>query len=188
MRSEMRQRLASMEAEKRAALSARACDRLLATAAFERAWTVMIYLALPDELDTQRLALRAFQDGKTVCAPRVDWEHTRMTPVTLDAYDETRFEVCKFSVREPGAGAQPVPIEDLDVVIVPGLAFDRSGYRLGRGEGFYDRFLSQPGLRGAKVFGLCFDFQVAPSVPTSDYDVPMDVVVTELRSLRASAH
>lgn len=184
LRAQLRERLSALSPAERAAQSLCACERLLADKAFTRALTVMVFLSLPDELDTLPIALRAFQEGKTVCAPRVDWKRTRLTPVEMAAFDERLFEVRKFGVREPASDAQPTPLEDIDLVLVPGLAFDERCYRLGRGEGYYDRFLAQPRLARARLFGLCFDFQMVAAVPTSDHDVQLDEVVTDQRTVR----
>jgi len=177
----MRQLLDATPPQERALRSQAACDAVASTKVFEEAVVVMLYLSLADEVDTTPLALRAYQLGKTVCAPRVDWERKRLTPVELSAFDLARCQVRRFGVREPAEDARPVPLPEIDLVLTPGLAFDEEGWRLGRGEGFYDRFLARPELSRASVFGLCFDFQLIPLVPRSDHDVQMDLVATDRR-------
>lgn len=181
LRCRMRELLEATPPQERVQRSQAACDAVASTKAFEEAVVVMLYLSLPDEVDTTPLALRAYQLGKTVCAPRVDWERKRLTPVELSAFDLARCQVRRFGVREPAEDARPVPLSEIDLVLTPGLAFDEQGWRLGRGEGFYDRFLARPELARADVFGLCFDFQLIPLVPRSDHDVQMDVVTTDRR-------
>lgn len=85
-------------------------------------------------------------------------------------------------IREPLEGI-PVPVSEIDLVIVPGLAFDEQGNRLGRGRGFYDRFLSHPDFRGLKC-ALAFEEQIVAAIPVAPDDVPVDMVVTDVRVLR----
>jgi 5-formyltetrahydrofolate cyclo-ligase len=90
-----------------------------------------------------------------------------------------------FGLLEPAATAPEVPIDALDVVIVPGLAFDAEGRRVGFGGGFYDRTFGERG--GATLVGFSYDFQVVPLCPAGDVDVPVDVVVTDAREVRPAA-
>jgi len=83
-----------------------------------------------------------------------------------------------FGVREPGAGARRIEVAALEVLLVPGLAFDETGMRLGRGGGFYDRLLALPDLR-ARLVGVCFEVQVLPELPVEAHDRAVDAVVTE---------
>ena len=100
---------------------------------------------------------------------------------SLDAGLETRVH----GIREPTDG-EPLALESLDLVIVPALTFDRSGNRLGRGAGFYDRFLSSPQFRGTAV-GLAFCEQLVDEVPVYDNDVPVHMLVTDEEVLRFSS-
>ncbi|MEC9373154.1 MAG: 5-formyltetrahydrofolate cyclo-ligase [Planctomycetota bacterium] len=182
MRAAMKSRLAEVSPEELHRLSAQACDRLMKSDFFAGARTVMLYLPIPGELDISPVALRCFQTGRTVCAPRVNWEHHRLMPMEIHCLD-TGVEVRRHGLREPVEGA-PVPLEEIDLVIVPGLAFDVSGNRLGRGGGHYDRFLARPELRSLAVrCGVCFDFQIVDEAPTLDTDVRLGAVVTDRRSI-----
>ena len=164
-------------------LSLKACDHVAGADFFASALTVMLYLPMPRELDVTPLALRCFQLGKTVCAPRLNWDHGRMTAVEVHGFDD-KFEVRRHGVREPLEG-RPVPPAEIDLVIVPGLAFDASGERLGRGGGFYDRFLAQPGFRpGVVRCGVGYDFQIVDSIPTLAHDIRLDAIVTDRRIIR----
>ena len=80
-------------------------------------------------------------------------------------------------VREPIAG-KPIPVDFIDIVIVPGLGFTRSGFRIGRGMGFYDRFLATPEFIGISC-GMAFEEQIVPELPVLDHDVPLNMLVTE---------
>ncbi len=180
LRRAMTEQLQELDEAKRRTLSGGVCERLMRLDLFEHAVTVMLYLPLKTEVDTAPLALRCFQMGKTVCAPRMDWEHHRMTPVELSEFD-TPCEIRHHGVKEPAEG-RPIPLGELDLIVTPGVAFDVMLGRLGRGGGFYDRFLSQPGLRAkAKRCGVCFDFQVVERLPAETHDVALDAIVTDRR-------
>ncbi len=187
LREAMRGPLGALAPAERAALSAQVCRRVMALEAFTTADTVMLFLPLPGEVDICPIALRCFQTGRTVCVPRVDWERKRMRAVEIRDIDANLRET-RHGVREPSDG-RPIPLEQIGLVLAPGLAFDAQGGRLGRGGGFYDRFL-EPGtandrLRSRNWFtcGVCFDFQVVDRVPTDENDIRLDAVATDRRLL-----
>jgi len=98
------------------------------------------------EVDTMPLVLKCFQAGKTVAVPTVSWDQRRMLPVEITSL-QTGMTTSGHGIREP-VGCKPVPVEFIDLVIVPGIGFTRTGFRIGRGMGFYDRFLSLPDFAG----------------------------------------
>jgi 5-formyltetrahydrofolate cyclo-ligase len=115
----------------------------------------MLYLSTPTEVETAPLALRCWQEGKTVVVPKVSWDQRRMLPVEITSLNTEGITTTGPGIREPIAG-KPIPTEYIDLVVVPGLGFSPTGHRIGRGMGFYDRFLAQvdfirpllrPGLR-----------------------------------------
>lgn len=185
LRDEMRRQLSTVSAEQASAMSLSVCRRVIAHEAFLNSDTIMMYLPLPNEVDVSAVALRCFQTGRTVCVPRVDWERKRMTAIEVRDF-ETGLQETRNGVREPVSG-RPIPLEQIGLVLAPGLAFDSLGSRLGRGGGFYDRFLSgdpsNERLRNQRWFtaGVCFDFQVVDRVPTDELDIRLDAVVTDRR-------
>jgi 5-formyltetrahydrofolate cyclo-ligase len=136
----------------------------------------MMYLSLPHELDTSEAILCAWQLGKTVVVPKVSWQQRHMIPVQINSL-ETGFSEEVGGLRNPVTGA-PVPFEDIDLVVAPGLGFDRRGNRLGRGGSYYDRFFANKELKAPKC-GFAFAEQVLESVPVTDNDVPVDFLVTD---------
>jgi 5-formyltetrahydrofolate cyclo-ligase len=163
------------------AKSMAACKRLLAQPEFQRAGTVMIYLPMPGEVEVGPIALRGWQEGKTICAPKISWEQRHMIPMEIKSL-ETGLVTVRPHLLEPEGGS-PVPVEMLDLVVVPAMAYDRNGNRLGRGAGFYDRFLASSKFHG-KTIGLAFQEQLVDSLPVHDTDVPVDVLVTDEEILR----
>lgn len=181
LRARLRQRLTMLDASDLAAQSRAAADRLAAEPEFQRAQTVMVFLPLAYEIDARPVALRAWQAGKTVAVPLVSWKQKHMIPVEIKSLDEP-MNVDRYGVKTPRRGI-PQPIDSIDLVVVPGLGFDTTGQRIGRGGGFYDRFLGHRLFRGA-ICGLGFDQQVIDHVPVAAHDMDLHMLVTDQRTLR----
>jgi len=139
-----------------------------------------MYLSLPHELDTSEAILSAWQMGKTVVVPKVSWQQRHMIPVEITSL-ETGFSQEVMGLRNPITGA-PVPFEEIDLVVTPGLAFDRKGNRLGRGGSYYDRFFTNKDLK-AKKCGFAFAEQLIETVPVTEHDIPVDMLVTDEQTL-----
>ncbi len=183
LRRQVQAKLTAMSEEQRHDGSVAACSRLTGLEVFQHASVVMLYMPLTSEVDLTGVAIRCFGTGKTVCVPRVDWKRRDMEPVEVTSFDDHVMEVDEHGVRSPRGGA-PIPPTLLDLVVVPGLAFSADGHRLGRGAGYYDRFLSRL-RRAATTIGLAFDVQIADEVPVEAGDVPVDIVVTDRRVTHA---
>ncbi len=179
-KSELRQRLrkilAEISPETQESKSLRACHRLFEQPEYLRAEVIMVFLSLPNEIDTHALVLRAWQDRKRVLAPKVSWSQRRMLPVEIRSLTDD-LTTTQMGLREPVAGI-PFPVSLIDLVIVPGLGFDEYGHRLGRGRGFYDRFLAHPEFQGTAC-ALAFEEQVLPRIPAGPLDRPVDMLVTD---------
>jgi 5-formyltetrahydrofolate cyclo-ligase len=143
---------------------------------FQRAGTVMVYASFRSEVDTGPLISWCRQRGKRVVFPKVTGAGTM--EVFLVADPRLDLEPGVWGIPEPKEGLERVDPSEIDVVIVPGAAFDLHGGRLGYGGGFYDAYL--PGVRAdTSLVGVAFGAQVVESVPTGGHDVRMDVLVTE---------
>jgi 5-formyltetrahydrofolate cyclo-ligase len=132
-------------------------------------------------VNTEPLVHAAWDAGKTVLAPKVYWKDHHMTPIAIHSLDEGLAEGA-YGVREP-IGGRPFDPEQIDMVIVPAVAYDRRGNRLGKGGGFYDRFLAAGALR-ARACGLAFDEQLLDALPVGPHDEPVGMVVTDTDVLR----
>ena len=176
LRLELQKCLISIPDEERKEKSRKACRNLISTQEFQNASAIMMYLSLPHELDTSEAILCAWQLGKIVVVPKVSWQQRHMIPVQINSL-ETGFSADVAGLRNPITGA-PVPFEDIDLVVAPGLGFDRKGNRLGRGGSYYDRFFTNKDLRAPKC-GFAFAEQVMESVPVTDHDVKVDFLVTD---------
>ena len=135
---------------------------------FVKAERVMLYNALPDEVQTQAF-LEKWHLKKQIILPTVVGDD--IIPVAYEK--DTDFAVGDFNILEP----QNEPYKgDFDLIVVPGVAFDRKDNRLGRGRGYYDRFLCQH--LSVKRIGICFDFQLVDEIPTEPFDIRMDEVIS----------
>lgn len=143
-------------------------ERLERTAAFLMADRILMYHSLPDELPTLRF-LSKWKDRKHFYLPRVNGVELDILP-----YDETRLELGSFHIEEP-TGENTVDPSELELIVVPGVAFDRQGNRLGRGKGFYDRLLAST---GATTVGVGYEFQMVDELPVEPHDVPLNMVIT----------
>ena len=185
IRAEMKNFLRDLTAEDRHRRSLAACERLVATREFRNAQMVMVFLSMPSEVETTTLAMRAWQECKSVAVPRVDWDTKRMDPLEVRSL-ETGVQTLGTGFRQPVTGTV-VPLGLIDMVVIPGLAFDRKGYRVGRGRGFYDRFLSQQDFQGVRC-ALCFHEQLLDlDIPREPHDIPMDLIVTDKEVLYCSS-
>lgn len=183
LREVMKHRLASIGTRERIEKSKQICLHLLETEEFRRASVVMTYLSMPHEVDTTPIILHAWQQGKTVAVPKVSWEQRHMIPVEIQSL-EAGFATGSYGLKNPVAGT-PIPYEEIDLILTPGLAFDREGNRLGRGGAYYDRFLKSDQLK-ARRWAPAFEIQVLASVPHDEKDVPIDAIVTENELLHCS--
>lgn len=176
LRARLKSSLAALSPEEIRHRSNQACELLTAQPEYQRAEVLMLFLSLPTEINTAPLALRAWQDGKRVLAPRVTWEQRRMIPVEIRSLTED-IEETHGRLRQPVQG-EPVPVSMIDLLVVPGLGFDVKGNRLGRGRGFYDRFLAKPDFTGT-ICALSLEEQVVEAVPTDTHDIRVNMIVTD---------
>ncbi len=155
------------------ALNERIAARLFASDAWRSAETVFCYVSVGWEIATGPILAAALAEGRRLCVPRC-LPGGVMHACAVSSPGELRPGA--LGIPEPGEDCPVVPPEEIGLAVVPGLAFDRSGYRLGRGGGYYDRYL--PLLRCPRV-GLCQARFLLPALPRGPYDVPVDRIITE---------
>lgn len=172
LRREIRQRKKEASSEELRRQSDSVTRQLLRHSRVLDARCLMLYASLPDEVDTAGLIRALHAMGKRILLPVVKGPGTMVLRVYRG---EEHTRVGAFHITEP-AGEDVVSYEMVDVAIVPGMAFDVRGNRLGRGKGYYDRFL--PAVSHAYKIGVCYGFQLVGQVPTGDLDQPMDEIVT----------
>ncbi|MBK8979560.1 MAG: 5-formyltetrahydrofolate cyclo-ligase [Planctomycetes bacterium] len=175
LRRRMRSVLRSIDADTRRARSQSACRRLLEQPEWQRARTVFVYLAMQQEIDTTGLIEAAWREGRRVLAPKVDAARREMHAVEVHHWGD-----CLPGYRnllEP-VGTESFPAADIDLIVLPGLAFDAKGVRLGTGGGYYDRFLAHPEVRGT-CCGFAYERQFLAQVPREQHDRTVHMLVTD---------
>jgi len=145
---------------------------LLTIERYDHAGSVFVYVSAGSEVVTHGLIESMLKEGKTVAVPRVMADGGQMRPTVIHHMSD--LVPGRFGILEPTT--HEVLSTSPELVIVPGLAFTRSGHRLGQGGGYYDRYLTQH--PATYKVGLCFNEQLAPSLPTDEHDVGMDEVIT----------
>ncbi len=181
LRAEMlaaRKRLPPLERE---VASLAIAARVASLPAFAAARTVALYPAMGAEVDTAEIARRGEAAGKRLAWPRLE-------PGLVLSFATCRsgeLVAGPAGTRQPPPEAPVVPLAEIEVALVPGVAFDAQGQRLGRGRGHYDATLAALPRRAVRV-GLAFEAQLVPEVPREPHDVPLDAVVTERRTILAS--
>jgi 5-formyltetrahydrofolate cyclo-ligase len=178
LREQMRARLARQGAADVRAKSAAIWERLSVLREFVAATRLLVYVSTASEVDTQGLIRQLLAMGRQVCVPR--FEPTTLGYAASELHDfDNELMRGKFGILEPKPGAiRPAALDRIDATLVPGLGFDETGNRLGRGQGHFDRLLRQ--TSGVKI-ALAFDFQVLDEVPAEAHDARMDFIVTETR-------
>lgn len=160
-------------------------ENVLREPCWSRAQTVLLYVAVRGEVETSQLLDAAWQDGKRVLLPRCSCEKGQMAFVACAGRHE--LALGSYGIPEPALHCPDLACVDIqaDLLLIPGLAFDAAGHRLGHGNGYYDRFLaalaaSAPVSAPApRRVGLAYDFQCVPHIEAADWDIPMDALCTE---------
>ena len=143
---------------------------------FKKSKTIMFFVSFNSEVNTHEMIKKTF-GSKTVVVPKI--AQNAIEPSLIIDFDSL-IQSGKFGILEP-IDIMKIAYKNIDLVLVPGIAFDSEGHRLGYGFGYYDKFLRKV-PKAAKI-GLCFDFQVVDKVPKEEHDVPVDFIVTEKRVL-----
>jgi 5-formyltetrahydrofolate cyclo-ligase len=178
LRSHMRERLAQISVAVRAVESIDLCERLKAQIASAR--TILFFAPLPDELDIWPVLELSVALGTTCALPFHDTEK-QIYGARLLNHLATDIVTGKFGVREPAATCEEISLNKFDLVLVPGMAFDLHGGRLGRGRGFYDRLLAE--ASGVKC-GVAYNFQLQEKIPTEPHDARVEFILTPNRCVR----
>ena len=188
MRAVMKRRLAGIDPADLAERSGAIARRLALTKAWAGADAVLCFLSMPHELDTAGVILAARARGKTVAVPRIQENDIRFVVMPMDAGKLSRDA---WGIPEPDPAWLPLDIARAGHLLVaaPGLAFDRLGNRLGRGKGYYDRFLdgARRAAGGIIALGICLSEQLVDAVQHGEMDQRLDGIVTERETILVTA-
>jgi 5-formyltetrahydrofolate cyclo-ligase len=154
--------------------------RLLAHPVYREARCLHCYLSLTDEVATERIVRAALADHKRIVVPVVEPAERRLLLAEITESARGLVPGAHGILEPPADGRRLVEPSGVDLFIVPGVVFDANGCRLGRGLGYYDRYLAQVKGR-AVICALAYELQIIDRLPTAPHDVPMDFIVTEKR-------
>ena len=160
-------------------------EKLLNLDCIKDAKTIMLYLDFNNEVITDNLVTKLISLGKIIASPITLLEERKLIPSQItDLKNGIQYGV--YNIREPKPEYSPIiDVKDLDVIIVPAVAYDKNCYRLGYGGGFYDRFLEN--IRDdAVTIGIAFDLQIFDEIPKEDHDAQLDYIVTESTILKSN--
>lgn len=173
----MVERILAVDSNERLRQESDLIDRFATLPGFDAAGTVLLYVsAFPEEINTLPMLERALAEGKRLVCPRVDRPSRRLRLFQVDDL-RTDLRPGTLGIPEPGRGCQPIEPDEVDWVLVPGLAFDDRGFRLGRGAGHYDRLLPTLGQEAPR-WALALDCQWVDFLPTEPHDQPLNGVVS----------
>lgn len=169
----------ALDPQLKKAMDEKICRSLISLAAYRYADVLLVYYPMPDEIDIKEFIKHAWSDGKSIAFPRCRRENRSMTFHIVSSFDELS-EDGMFGIPEPLPGLPVYNPENSrlqqSACIVPAVIYDREGYRIGYGKGYYDRYL--PLFSGSRI-GVCYSNFIINKVPRGKYDLAVNVLVTE---------
>lgn len=180
LRQAMKEKIRRIPETTRMALNANIASRLFSLPEWKSAGTIGVTLSTAGEIDTETTIQKAWAEQKRVAVPKADMKMKTMDFRVIQAFNDV--EKAYAGIREPiEERTEGVPPGEIDLLIVPGLAFDENGYRIGFGGGFYDRFLAD--YRNVTA-SLAYECQLIEHIPAQSFDRPVGVIITEQRAIR----
>ena len=153
--------------------SSAACSHLIKTTQWLNSGFVLLYCNINTELNVNHLIENGLKNGKTIALPRYDNDRSQYVPCVIRSKND--LSIGRYGIMEPASICKEIDMNHLDLAVIPGVAFDRLGGRLGRGGGYYDQILNN--LR-AILFGICFQEQIVQRVPKEAHDIDMNATIT----------
>lgn len=181
-KKELRQKILTLRRKQKTAIVLKKSDKISKTIQqlniFKNARTVLLYLALPDEVQTKNLILK-FTKKKNFVAPVVS-DKKKLILKKISPAQKT--SINKYNIHEPQPNSKEYSPAEIDLALIPGIAFDKSGNRLGFGKGYYDRLLKK---LTCPCIGLAFQKQIIKKIPLDEHDRPVDMIITEKNTIIA---
>ncbi|RLF27428.1 MAG: 5-formyltetrahydrofolate cyclo-ligase [Thermoplasmata archaeon] len=157
--------------------------KLFSLREFKRASSILFYVSYNNEVCTHDMIRECLSSEKSIVVPLISRKNKKMFLSKLNSWDE--LEPGEYSILQPCREyVSEVSVNDVDIIIVPGIVFDEKGHRIGHGLGYYDRLLSDS--KNALHIGLAFEFQIVDRIPVEKHDVAVDKIVTEKRVIHCS--
>lgn len=144
---------------------------------YKKSNVIFFYVSFQGEVDTHELIKYSLNIGKTICVPKVISKKEGMEAIKINFFNELKNG--KYDILEPKDSCNKIYTNDIELILMPGVAFDKNGGRIGYGGGFYDRFLNKIDSRIPKI-ALAYDFQVFENIPCEEHDIKVDGIITDL--------
>ena len=167
----------SMDKEEKQNKDIQLRETLFETKEYKNSKVVFVYVSMGDEINTIEILKKLFEDKKVVAVPKIFKDSKRMEALRIDSFDDLN-QKGAFGILEPSFDAENIS-ELIDLTIVPGLAFESSGKRVGYGGGYYDKFFKV--YPRSKKVALCYDYQIVEDTYSQDYDQAVDKIISESR-------
>lgn len=151
-------------------------DRLLKESTYINSKVIFTYVGFDSEIDTIEYIKEFLKDGKKVCIPRTNIKEKYMEAVSINSLD--LLSKSEYGILEPSCDLEPINKDEIDLIIMPGLAFDKQGGRLGYGGGYYDKYLSTISKDVPKI-ALAYDFQILEKIPMEEHDIKVDIIISD---------
>lgn len=164
-------------------LSSKIISTLVDMPEYKCSRNIMLYLSFKNEVDTFKLISYSQKYGKNVIVPFTIKERKEIIPTILKDVDSELTESYYGYLEPKKEYLRPIDKSQIDLIIVPGVVFDKHCYRIGFGGGYYDRFLSDIYTKVTTI-GIAYDFQIKDKIPTEEFDIPLDYVITEKRIIK----
>lgn len=180
IRREILRKRDSLSLEERLEQSRLICNNLLNLEEFRQAKVIHFFLSTKSEVITEEAIRKALSTGKEVVVPVIDRSHRHISLSKIEDYDK-ELTITTHGILEPRPELyRPVPLRDVELMVLPGVAFDTKGHRLGYGAGYYDRLLKDEEDRPL-LMALAFEIQIVDEIPAVNHDVKVDKIITEKR-------
>lgn len=156
--------------------------KFLNSSEYKKSKKIFIYISYKSEIDTKSIILRALKENKEIFVPTTDIKNKSMDAVKIKSFDNLVEDI--YGILEPSSEEVSIDPNELDLIVVPGVAFDYKLSRLGYGAGYYDKYFKTITNRETCKIALAYDFQIIDEVPVDKYDVPVDCVLTNDDEIR----
>ncbi|WP_160683452.1 5-formyltetrahydrofolate cyclo-ligase [Clostridium sp. C2-6-12] len=180
LRKEVLEKRNNLDLDKKEEMDKEILKKFYETQYYREAKKIFIYISYASEINTKKIINKALKDNKKIYVPRTEFKTRNMDAVEITSLDN--LVQSTYGILEPSIEAPYIDPNELDLIVVPGVAFDRKGGRMGYGAGFYDRYfkkIKKENKNKIVKLALAYDLQMLDKVPMSEQDVPVDYILTE---------
>lgn len=187
LRKEILEKRNNLDLVKREEMDRKILNKFYETQYYKKAEKIFIYISYASEINTKEIINKALKDNKKIYVPRTEFKTRHMDAVEIKSLDN--LEESSYGILEPSKEVPNIDPNELDLIVVPGVAFDKSGGRMGYGAGFYDRYfkkIKKENINKIVKLALAYEVQMLDKVPMNEQDVPVDYIITENEFIYAS--